>query len=193
MVSVMLLLVTGGLPRISSAIPPCTLALRTSSRMSCSNRRYHFCLNVLSEAPLLTFLTSRKTPWRLSPTRKANQRKRLQAVDEVITSVMESGETCKALTKVLALPTEQEMPARGELLRSLPTSLSRCACYAYPSFLSCAVRLAGGTIRVSVTLTISGLLDKYTTYSVRHRGFRKSQHKVPKWTRVSSHFVASHR
>lgn len=27
--------------------------------------------------------------------------------------------------------------------------------------------------------------DKYTTFSKRDPGYRKSQHKVPKWTRVS--------
>ncbi|WWC91711.1 uncharacterized protein L201_006657 [Kwoniella dendrophila CBS 6074] len=80
-----------------------------------------------------------KTPWRLSPTRKANQRKRLKQVDSVISAVAESGIITKSLERALALPTESEMLAK----------------------------------------------DKYTTFSKHHRGYRKSQHKVPKWTRLT--------
>jgi hypothetical protein len=39
----------------------------------------------------------RKTPWRLSPTRKANQRKRLKRVDSVVEAVRASGVECGAL------------------------------------------------------------------------------------------------
>ncbi|OXC70805.1 hypothetical protein AYX13_00788 [Cryptococcus neoformans] len=80
-----------------------------------------------------------KNPWRLSPTRKANQRKRLKRVDDVISMVAESGVTTRNLVKALALPTEAEMNPR----------------------------------------------DKYTTFSKRDPGYRKSQHKVPKWTRLT--------
>ena len=41
--------------------------------------------------------TFRKSPWRLSPTRKANQRKRMKMVDSVIDAVRESGVECAAL------------------------------------------------------------------------------------------------
>ncbi|WVR07659.1 hypothetical protein IAU60_004701 [Kwoniella sp. DSM 27419] len=80
-----------------------------------------------------------KTPWRLSPTRKANQRKRMKVVDSVIAAVAESGVTTRSLVKALDLPTEAEMSPK----------------------------------------------DKYTVFNPRSRGFRKSQHKVPKWTRLT--------
>ncbi|KAJ1309867.1 hypothetical protein OPQ81_006631 [Rhizoctonia solani] len=55
-----------------------------------------------------------KTPWRLSPTRKTNQRERLKRVDAVIEAVRASGVECAALTKALALPKEHEMSARDK-------------------------------------------------------------------------------
>jgi len=55
-----------------------------------------------------------KTPWKLSPTRKANQRKRLKQVDAVIETVRQSGVECAALTKALDLPKEHEMPPRDK-------------------------------------------------------------------------------
>ncbi|OCF38117.1 hypothetical protein I316_00341 [Kwoniella heveanensis BCC8398] len=51
----------------------------------------------------------RKSPWRLSPTRKANQRKRLKNVDNVISAIAESGVEIRSLGKALELPTEAEM------------------------------------------------------------------------------------
>jgi hypothetical protein len=39
----------------------------------------------------------RKTPWKLSPTRKANVRARLKKVDAVIEAVRASGVECSAL------------------------------------------------------------------------------------------------
>ena len=44
---------------------------------------------------------SRKSPWRMSPTRKANQRKRMKAVDSVIDAIRQSGVQCKALVCVV--------------------------------------------------------------------------------------------
>ncbi|KAG8780306.1 hypothetical protein FRB91_006880 [Serendipita sp. 411] len=55
-----------------------------------------------------------KIPWRLSKTRKANQRKRLKLVDNVIETVRASGVQCNALTKALELPKEHEMPAKDK-------------------------------------------------------------------------------
>lgn len=49
---------------------------------------------------LFTRLPCRKIPWRLSPTRKANQRKRLKRVDSVIEAVQASGVKCSALVCV---------------------------------------------------------------------------------------------
>ena len=98
----------------------------------------------------------RKTPWKLSRTRKANVRARLKRVDSVIEAVRASGVECKSLvrfyysllsslspisrrqTQALELPKEHEMPPR----------------------------------------------DKYTVFSRHEKGYRKGIHKVPKWTRV---------
>ena len=41
----------------------------------------------------------RKVPWKLSPTRKANQRARLKNVDAVIEAVRASGVSCSALVR----------------------------------------------------------------------------------------------
>ncbi|KDQ59455.1 hypothetical protein JAAARDRAFT_174768 [Jaapia argillacea MUCL 33604] len=55
-----------------------------------------------------------KVPWKLSRTRKANQRARLKKVDAVIETVRASGIQCGALTRALELPKEHEMPARDK-------------------------------------------------------------------------------
>lgn len=43
-------------------------------------------------------------PWRLSKTRKANQRKRLKLVDDVIETVRASGIECNALVRIFKPP-----------------------------------------------------------------------------------------
>ena len=98
-------------------------------------------------------LIIRKSPFRLSPTRKANLRKRLRRVDDVIAAVAESGVETRSLSRAVALPKEHEMEARGELSEPRRQSLA-------------------------------DKTDKYTTFSPHGRGFRKSVHKVPKWTKV---------
>ncbi|KAL7748808.1 hypothetical protein RI367_005721 [Sorochytrium milnesiophthora] len=55
-----------------------------------------------------------KIPWRLSTTRKANVRKRLQAADDVVTTLAASGVRFKALDAALKLPEEHAMPARNK-------------------------------------------------------------------------------
>ncbi|KAL7418417.1 hypothetical protein Q5752_006875 [Cryptotrichosporon argae] len=80
-----------------------------------------------------------KSPFRLSPTRKANHRRRLRLVDDVIAAVAASGVETRSLARAAALPTEGEMLPR----------------------------------------------DKYTTFDHKVRGWRKSVHKVPKWTRLT--------
>ncbi|KAL8284300.1 hypothetical protein RQP46_005049 [Phenoliferia psychrophenolica] len=55
-----------------------------------------------------------KTPWRMSKTRKMRARLRLKAVDDVIATLDQSGVTCTALTKALALKTEPEMVAKDK-------------------------------------------------------------------------------
>jgi len=61
----------------------------------------------------------RKIPWRLSPTQKFRQRKRLRAVDEVIATVTNAlakkGETLKSLERWKSeMPTEAEMLPRDK-------------------------------------------------------------------------------
>ncbi|KAK9894183.1 mitochondrial 54S ribosomal protein YmL31 [Cystobasidium minutum MCA 4210] len=80
-----------------------------------------------------------KSPWRMSRTRKANQRKRLKAVDEVIRVVASTGLMTRSLEQALQLPKEHEMDPK----------------------------------------------DKYTTFSRSAPGYRKSVHKVPKFTRLT--------
>ncbi|KAF8352365.1 mitochondrial ribosomal protein L31 [Amanita rubescens] len=55
-----------------------------------------------------------KVPWKLSPTRKANQRARLKKVDAVIEAVHASGVRCNALDRALELPKEHEMPPKDK-------------------------------------------------------------------------------
>jgi hypothetical protein len=47
----------------------------------------------------LVFISRRKTPWKLSPTRKANARARLKKVDAVIEAVRASGVQCGSLVR----------------------------------------------------------------------------------------------
>ncbi|ORY33437.1 mitochondrial ribosomal protein L31-domain-containing protein, partial [Naematelia encephala] len=77
--------------------------------------------------------------WRMTPTRKANQRARMKTVDSVIAAVVDSGIDAKSVRKAITIPKEHEMDAR----------------------------------------------DKYFTYAVKGRNFRKGVHHVPKFTRVS--------
>ncbi|OJA10401.1 hypothetical protein AZE42_03550 [Rhizopogon vesiculosus] len=64
---------------------------------------------------LLTIcLLFRKTPWKLSITRKANARARLKKVDAVIETVRASGVRCNALEKALQLPKEHEMDPKDK-------------------------------------------------------------------------------
>ena len=46
--------------------------------------------------------STRKTPWKLSVTRKANARARLKKVDAVVEAVRASGVQCKALVSIAA-------------------------------------------------------------------------------------------
>ncbi|KAL2261770.1 hypothetical protein VTK26DRAFT_3411 [Humicola hyalothermophila] len=60
-----------------------------------------------------------KIPWRLSPTQKYRQRKRLKAVDQVVetlrTALAKKGETLKSLERWTAeMPTEAEMLPRDK-------------------------------------------------------------------------------
>lgn len=55
-----------------------------------------------------------KVPYRLSTTRKANLRKRLRRVDDVIAAVAESGVQSRSLERALALPKEGEMKPRDK-------------------------------------------------------------------------------
>ncbi|CAJ0630903.1 6464_t:CDS:2 [Entrophospora sp. SA101] len=80
-----------------------------------------------------------KNPSKMSRTRKANVRKRLKAVDRVISVLVKSGVECKALEELKKLPKESKMKPR----------------------------------------------DKYTVFSRTSKHYRKSFHKVPKFTKVT--------
>lgn len=54
-----------------------------------------------------TEVLRRKIPWRMSKSRKANQRKRLKLVDSVIETVRASGVKCNALVSAYLHPTLQ--------------------------------------------------------------------------------------
>ncbi|KAJ2358439.1 hypothetical protein IWW50_000841 [Coemansia erecta] len=66
--------------------------------------------------PTLTALGGHtwRIPWRLSSTRKANVRKRLREVDDVVSVLVESGVQCKQLDLVKVLPKEHEMAPRDK-------------------------------------------------------------------------------
>ncbi|KXN68090.1 putative MRPL31-mitochondrial ribosomal protein, large subunit [Conidiobolus coronatus NRRL 28638] len=53
-----------------------------------------------------------KNPWKMSSCRKANLRKRLRDVDEVVKTLSDSGYTCKRLEEFKKLPTEAELSPR---------------------------------------------------------------------------------
>ncbi|KAI9149856.1 hypothetical protein H9P43_010035 [Blastocladiella emersonii ATCC 22665] len=55
-----------------------------------------------------------KIPWRMSTTRKANMRKRLRAVDDVVGTLNTSGVHFKALDEALKVPTEAAMNSRNK-------------------------------------------------------------------------------
>ncbi|GFZ48682.1 hypothetical protein JCM24511_06431 [Saitozyma sp. JCM 24511] len=61
-----------------------------------------------------------KNPWRLSPTRKANLRKRMKRVDEVIAAVAESGVITRSLARAVELPKESEMDPRDKYTTFTP-------------------------------------------------------------------------
>lgn len=97
----------------------------------------------------------RKIPWRMSKSRKANQRKRLKLVDSVIETVRASGVKCNALVSAL--------------FAHQPANHSRCT-------QDKALLLPKEHEMLPK--------DKYTVFSRTSRGFRKGIHKVPKFTRV---------
>ncbi|CAK7215674.1 hypothetical protein SCUCBS95973_002557 [Sporothrix curviconia] len=85
-----------------------------------------------------------KNPWRLSPFQKYRQRKRLQAVDSVI-STLEASLAKQGVTIAALQRWREEMPQEEEMLAR----------------------------------------DKYTIFDRKVKRYRKSIHKLPKWTRVS--------
>lgn len=80
------------------------------------------CTHVYDRLRALLTWNYRKNPFRMSATRKANVRKRLRAVDDVIATVAASGVRCKALDKALALPKESEMHPRDKYTVFSPSS-----------------------------------------------------------------------
>jgi hypothetical protein len=107
---------------------------------------------------------SRKSPWRMSPTRKANQRKRMRAVDSVIDAIRQSGVQCKALVCPVHWSAKGWV-AESHDVSSLPFQ-----------------------DRALLLPTEAEMLpkDKYTTFNPTSAGYRKSVHRVPKFTKVRS-------
>ena len=126
----------------------------------------------------MTDFRSRKSPWRLSPTRKAGHRARLKAVDSVIAAVAESGVQTRSLEVAKALPKEHEMSPKGNL-----TQPPRLFVTEIPDQDMGTVLWAGEVDDADRPL------DKYTVFSKKHKGYRKGIHKVPKWTRVGRRCV----
>jgi hypothetical protein len=94
----------------------------------------------------------------MSPTRKANQRKRMRAVDSVIDAIRQSGVQCKALVSAKAWFAESHVSSLSFQDRALllPTEAEMLP------------------------------KDKYTTFNPTSAGYRKSVHRVPKFTKVRS-------
>lgn len=102
----------------------------------------------------------RKTPWKLSVTRKANARARLKKVDAVIEAVRASGVQCGSLVRVV-------------LCSSIRTSMLTFRVW----------RLKERALELPKEHEMPAK-DKYTIFSATAKGYRKGIHKVPKWTRV---------
>lgn len=137
-----------------------------------------------------------KSPYRLSPTRKANLRKRLRRVDDVIAAVAESGVELKSLNKALALPKENEMKPRGGYLCQWELQIQWSRMGDEPrrdasvwSIVRCSpsCRHLDNFDVFCTSATMLTSTDKYTTFDPKAsvRNYRKSVHFVPKWTKVS--------
>ncbi|RDW47661.1 mitochondrial 54S ribosomal protein YmL31 [Yarrowia lipolytica] len=83
--------------------------------------------------------------WRLSPTQKAGQRKRIKAVDSVMDVLRSSMEKLGVTPKFL-IKAETECPPSSAMLPK----------------------------------------DKYTVFSKNHKGYRKSVHRVPNFTKTTN-------
>jgi hypothetical protein len=101
----------------------------------------------------------------MSPTRKANQRKRMRAVDSVIDAIRQSGVQCKALVSPIRSSAKAWLAVSDVFFPSLPFQ-----------------------DRALLLPTEAEMLpkDKYTTFNPTSAGYRKSVHRVPKFTKVRS-------
>ncbi|PVU89252.1 hypothetical protein BB559_005168 [Furculomyces boomerangus] len=76
-----------------------------------------------------------RIPWKLNKTRKANVRKRLSAVDDVIQTLVDSGVQLKSLELAKALPKEHEMlPKNKYTTFSRVTKTHRKGVHKVPKF-----------------------------------------------------------
>lgn len=78
------------------------LSCSACSKLQGSTSQVCFGMNIYPSnitGDFMKALSFRKTPWRLSVTRKANQRKRLKRVDSVIEAVRASGIQCSSLVE----------------------------------------------------------------------------------------------
>src|SRR6266498_2840921 len=94
-------------------------------------------------------MESRKIPWKLSPTRKANARARLKKVDSVIEALRASGVKCAALvSKVIYCPFR--MTLRILLCRTERLSYQRSTKCLRGTSTQCSVHRPGVTEKVYI-------------------------------------------
>ncbi|EDO14744.1 hypothetical protein Kpol_297p5 [Vanderwaltozyma polyspora DSM 70294] len=106
-----------------------------------------------------------KSPWRMSAPQKSRVRNRLKDVDEVIKQVTLGLHVQKCQDKGISyeesLKSDTQYKPRSKLLRLLNKSSF------FPKESEMLPR------------------DKYTVFNRKSDGYRKSVHKVPKWTKIS--------
>lgn len=99
----------------------------------------------------------------------------------MIAAVAASGVQTESLTKALELPKESEMDPRG-----MSSLRPYCPCGSDPTIPVFRTR----KFALSIGRGADGVSDKYWTFNVHSRGYRRSVHKEPKWTRVSGIWIS---
>lgn len=134
-----------------------------------------------------SFDSHRKSPWRMSKTRKMRTRTRLAGVDDVILTLENSGIQTASLVRLLPLhfpeKTKQTANNRHTTLLSSPLP---------PYFLLSHLLVISHTpprnqSKALALPTESEMppRNKYTIFSRTSTGYRKGMHKVPHWTRLT--------
>ncbi|AMD21787.1 HFL069Cp [Eremothecium sinecaudum] len=108
-----------------------------------------------------------KIPWRLSAPRKQRQRKRLKAVDNVISQLNLGLYMKKALEEDPSKTFKDVFTKKKVVVNDVGVLKQLNDPSIFPSEAQMSSK------------------DKYTVFSKHSRGYRKGIHKVPKWTKVS--------